>query len=102
MSSGELPTLVVIRSERPEDAATIRAVNLAAFGQPDEADLVERLRAERVILLSLAAEFDSQVVGHVLFTRMSIETADGAVAAAALAPVAVACRNINAEGLEGG
>ena len=61
----------------------------AAFGRPDEAGLVERLRAERVVLVSLVAEVRRQIVGHILFTRMSIDTADAAVLAVALAPVAV-------------
>ncbi|MDA0205205.1 MAG: N-acetyltransferase [Acidobacteria bacterium] len=80
---------LVIRGERPHDLAAVRAVNEAAFGQVDEADLVERLRAERVVLLSLVAELDSQVVGHVLFTRMTIESDGGALPAVSLAPLAV-------------
>ena len=80
---------LVIRSERPQDLTAVRAVNEAAFGQVDEADLVERLRAERVVLLSLVAELDSQVVGHILFTRMTIKSDDGALAAVSLAPLAV-------------
>jgi putative acetyltransferase len=72
-----------------EDAAAIRAVNLAAFGGSEEADLVDKLRSERDVLLSLVAEVDDRVVGHILFSRMGIETASGRVAAVALAPVAV-------------
>jgi putative acetyltransferase len=67
----------------------VRAVNEAAFGRPDEADLVDRLRTEVAVLLSLVAEVERGIVGHVLFSRMSIETSGGPVAAVALAPVAV-------------
>ena len=79
----------LIRHERAGDRELIRAVNESAFGRSDEADLIDRLRAERVILLSLVAENNSRIIGHILFSRMSVETAQGSVAAVALAPVAV-------------
>jgi putative acetyltransferase len=65
-------------------------VNEAAFGGREEADLVEALRADGAVLLSLVADVDGQVVGHVLFGRMSIATHSGDVPAVALAPMAVA------------
>ncbi len=80
---------VIIRAETATDHSMIREVNEAAFGRVDEADLIEALRRERVVLLSVVAEFDRRIVGHVLFCRMSIETPTGAVAAVALAPMAV-------------
>jgi putative acetyltransferase len=64
-------------------------VNEAAFGRSGEADLVDRLRAEGAVLLSLVAEVDGQIVGHILFSRMTVETAQGPVAAVSLAPLAV-------------
>jgi len=67
----------------------IRAINEAAFGRSDEADLVDSLRGECAILLSLVAEVDRRIVGHIVFSRMSIETSRGPVPAVALAPVAV-------------
>jgi putative acetyltransferase len=80
---------VIIRAERDVDHPAIRVVNEAAFGGRDEADLVEALREERAALLSLVAQIDGQIVGHVLFGRMWIETATGTVPAVALAPMAV-------------
>ena len=80
---------MIIRAERDADHLAIRAVNEAAFGGREEADLVEALRADGTVLLSLVAEVDGQVVGHVLFGRMSIETPSGDVPAVALAPMAV-------------
>lgn len=80
---------VIIRPEAATDRAMVRQVNEAAFGQPDEADLVETLRAEGVELLSLVAEADTRVVGHILFSRMWVDTPGGAVPAVALAPMAV-------------
>jgi putative acetyltransferase len=81
--------VMLVRTERPEDCAAIRLVNEEAFGRPDEADLVDRLRAQGVVLASFIAEADGLIVGHILFSRMSIETTDIPVAAVALAPVAV-------------
>jgi len=41
------------------------------------------------VLALFVAEVDSQVVGHILFSRMTVETAQGPVAAVSLAPMAV-------------
>jgi putative acetyltransferase len=78
-----------ICNESPVDCAEIRLVNEEAFGRRDEADLVDRLRAEGVVLASFVAEVDGLIVGHILFSRMSIETTNKSVAAVALAPLAV-------------
>ena len=79
----------VIRVESVDDHAAIREVTVAAFGRTDEADLVERLRAEGAVLAAFVAELDRAVVGHVMFSRALIETAVGSRAVAALAPLAV-------------
>jgi putative acetyltransferase len=76
---------VTIRPETPVDYPAIHAINQAAFAQPDEADLVDRLRAEGAVLLSLVAELDGAIAGHILFTRMHVADSP----AVALAPVAV-------------
>jgi putative acetyltransferase len=78
-----------VRDETAEDRAAVHSINEAAFRQPDEADLVDSLRAEGVVLGSLVAELDNRIVGHILFTRMSIETTSGSIPAVALAPMAV-------------
>lgn len=83
---------VIVREENTEDAEerlTIHSVIEAAFGGQDEADLVDQLRTAGVVLISLVAEMPERIAGHILFSRMSIETAGGSISAAALAPVAV-------------
>jgi putative acetyltransferase len=80
---------VLIRSERDGDRQAIYAVNEAAFGGRDESELVDRLRDDGSALLSLVAEIGGVVAGHILFSRMFIETAEGLLPAAALAPMAV-------------
>ena len=79
----------MVRAERPGDGKQIRDVNEAAFGRSDEADLIDGLRAEGAVLLSLVAELDGQIAGHILFSRMTVETPQGPVAAVALAPMAI-------------
>ena len=79
----------LIRDEQPADLDPIRAVNQAAFGRAGEADLIDHLRSEGATLLSLVAEQNGQLVGHILFSRMTIETPLGSIAAVSLAPMAV-------------
>jgi putative acetyltransferase len=81
----------VIRRESHDapEHAQVHAVHESAFGRPDEANLVDSLRTEGAVLVSLVAELEEHIVGHILLTRMSIETAAGSVSAVALAPVAV-------------
>jgi putative acetyltransferase len=82
---------VIIRCERtgPEEWLAVRSIVEAAFGRPDEANLVDRLRREGVILASVVAELEQRIVGHILFSRMSIEMEGGSISATALAPIAV-------------
>lgn len=85
-----LPTSTLsIRKETPPDIPDIRELNRRAFGRDDEAALVDRLRDDGDVLLSLAALEMGRVVGHVLFSRLPIERAGATAAAAALAPIAV-------------
>jgi len=62
----------VIRPERDDDIAAIRAVNEAAFESSAEAALVDSLRASGSPTLSLVAEESGAVVGHVLFSPMML------------------------------
>ena len=80
---------VSVRVETPADFAAVRIVNRKAFGQADEADLVERLRDDGEVVASLVAEVDNAVVGHILFSRLPIVASAREIAGAALAPVAV-------------
>ena len=68
--------MVEIGEERTGDAAAISAVHLAAFPTSSEANLIEQLRNDGDIAASLVAADRGEVVGHVLFSRMSVE-ADG-------------------------
>jgi putative acetyltransferase len=78
-----------IRAGQLRDRHQVRMVNEAAFERSDGADLVDRLREVGAILLSLVAELDSRIVGHILFSRMAIDTVQGALPPVSLAPMAV-------------
>lgn len=80
--------VITIRPERPEDIASVRAVNELAFGQPLEAGLVDALRQSCRDSLSLVA-VDDEVVGHILFTPVTIEMEGRRVEGMGLAPMAV-------------
>jgi len=80
---------ILIRRELPSDRDTIRIVNQTAFGGDTEAKLVDELRAGGFVCVSLVAESDGLVVGHILFSRVKISTATGNADAIALAPMAV-------------
>jgi len=77
----------VIRPASPDDQPAVHALVAAAFGQKDEADLVDALRDDGDALLDLVAEEDGQVTGHVLYSPLKTDTGQ---AFAALAPLSVA------------
>jgi putative acetyltransferase len=78
-----------IRPETAADHHAIRHVNRLAFGQDEEARLVDALRDGGYVRASLVAEKDGQVVGHILFSDLPLVTKAGTVPALALAPLAV-------------
>src|SRR5215217_6555573 len=79
----------VENTDNPDERAAIGAVNAAAFGGSDEADLVERLRGDGHAVISLVAELEGGIVGHIMFSRMWINISRELLPAIALAPVAV-------------
>ena len=85
-------SVVIIREAGEADRPVIRTILEAAFGQPSEAELVERLVADGDAVLELVAERPDGIVGHILFSRLAVETPRGRHTAVALAPLAVAPR----------
>jgi putative acetyltransferase len=79
-----------IRSEQYGDIAAIREVNTLAFKRENEANLVEAIRASEFFVpeLSLVA-VTNEVIGHILFSIISIETSNRSVSTLGLAPMAV-------------
>ena len=81
-----------IRNEESADIQLIRAVNCAAFPAPDEADLVDALRRNGNLLVSLVAMVGTEVVGYIALSpvRIKADSAQAWPVGAGLAPVAVA------------
>jgi putative acetyltransferase len=83
-------TGVGVRPESPGDIGAIRAVNLAAFETSLEADLVDALRAQASPVVSLVAEQGGTIVGHILFSPVTLadhpEARIGGLAPMAVAP----------------
>lgn len=80
---------MIIRAETGADRAAVYDVNRLAFGQPDEAELVDRLRAAGRAIVSLVAVSDGTVVGHILFSPVTVEDGGAAPHWLGLAPMAV-------------
>ena len=72
------------RESRENDLSAIRRVEERAYGRVGEAELAANLIAAKIETLSLVAERDGKIVGHVLFSRL-----EGPDASLALAPLAV-------------
>jgi putative acetyltransferase len=84
-----MPPGLVVRAETAEDREAIREVNRLAFGGEGEARLVDALREGGHVRLSMVAERDGRVVGHILFSDLPIVSEARTVEALALAPLAV-------------
>ncbi|HEV2557630.1 MAG TPA: N-acetyltransferase [Microvirga sp.] len=80
-----MTTPVAIRPETQGDRVAIHDCVRAAFGRPEEADLVARLRRDGDLVLSLVAEDAGAVLGQATFSRLFVENGR----ATALAPVGV-------------
>jgi len=83
--------MITVQPEREEDYTAIHEINALAFGQENEARLVENLRKRTDFIpeLSLVAVKDRRVLGHILFSPIVIQTDKGIFPALALSPMAV-------------
>lgn len=80
---------VVIRERQAADDDTIRQLNDAAFGGPDESRLVEDLRAAHLAAVELVAIEGMAIVGHILFSPLAVTYGKKAIRALSLAPMSV-------------
>ena len=84
--------LYKFRPETAKDIPTIQEVNDLAFGGGDESTLIEAIRQSDIFIpeLSLVAETDqNEIIGHILFSPITIESGRKSVPSLALAPMAV-------------
>ncbi len=92
--------MIGIRPESPEDFDYIDDLLKAAFGRPDEAQIMRKLRLTPDMIFALVAESHGEVVGHIAFSRLAAITPAGVRQLACLAPMAVRpdrqCKGIGA------
>jgi putative acetyltransferase len=82
---------MIIREATPADRAAVLEVHALAFGQEEESLLVDALLVDPSAqpVLSLIAEDQERIVGHVLFTNVKLVGPDIPPTASILAPLAV-------------
>ena len=78
---------IAIRDETPADVAAVREVETLAFERAGEAALVDRLRVDGALTLSLVAVIDERLVGHVAFSP--VDVAGATLLVLGLGPVGV-------------
>lgn len=78
-----------IRVEKEDDRDAVHAVNQSAFETRAEADLVDALREQARPMVSLVAEDNGTVIGHIMFSPVTL-SGHPDLMAMGLAPMAVA------------
>lgn len=81
--------MVTVRIERFEDMTAIPALNMKAFGRAAEGEIIDKLRRSCPEILSLVADDNGQVAGHILFSPVVIEGEKGRLIGMGLGPMAV-------------
>lgn len=90
--------MYLVRPERAEDIPLVRALNETAFGRPDEARLVDAVRRREEPTFCLVAVTtpdatgntgEGPIVGHVLFSPVTMESSGRRCRAVGLGPIAV-------------
>jgi putative acetyltransferase len=77
---------MIVRDAAPGDEAAVRRMVTAAFGRSAEAALVEALRESGEAVISLVAEEEGIVFGHILFSRLRAPERCLALAPLSVAP----------------
>lgn len=89
METNNLAINITIRDEAPQDVEAVYRVNQQAFETEAEAELVDMLRINGKAVISLVADTNGLIVGHVLFSPVTIEPPIANWNALGLAPLAV-------------
>jgi predicted N-acetyltransferase YhbS len=86
--------MITIRAETSKDIPAIRHVLEMAFGQASEARLVEALRQADALITSLVAVEKEQIVGHIAFSAVFIESLHATTKVVALVPLEASLHGI--------
>jgi putative acetyltransferase len=82
-------SILTLRGETPADIPAIHHIHTAAFGRSSEADLVDALRQNNALTISLVAILAGRLVGHIAFSPVTITSSTATIEALGLAPMAV-------------
>jgi len=82
---------IQIRPEHKNDISAISMINDMAFGQEDEGNLIVKLRKNKNFIkeLSLVACMGNEIIGHILFSKITIKNDKEEFESLALAPMSV-------------
>ncbi|MNM99604.1 hypothetical protein D3C81_1121690 [compost metagenome] len=83
---------MIIRTETEKDFEEVYQLNYLAFdNREDESKLIDRIRSSEEFIpeLSIVAEQDDEIVGHILLSKASVEDHDTYHPVIVLAPIAV-------------
>ena len=81
--------MLIIREESPKDINGIYEINKQAFEDESEAKIVNALREADELSLSLVAQINNQIVGHIAFSEVKIDSGAESYDAIGLAPMAI-------------
>ena len=81
--------MITVREAQEADYSAVYEIHEAAFGQPAEARLVEALRTDASPQISLVAEREERLVGHVFLSPVTVEGNPPKAGCAGLAPLGV-------------
>ncbi len=88
-NAGQNVCMSIVRKETPADTSRIHHLNAIAFGQADEAQIVDNLRKSDALSVSLVAEENKQIIGHIAFSPVCIERQPEKINILGLGPMAV-------------
>lgn len=80
---------IVSRRLLSDDQQLVSALVEAAFNQPDESRIVDRLRAEGDMAFEYVSEVEGKILGHVALSTLGTTSGPDSLSSLALAPVAV-------------
>ena len=81
--------MIWVRYERAADRSAVFNINARAFGSPNEARLVDALRESARPQISLVAQSEGRVTGHIFFSPVTVGSGARTWEAIGLAPMAV-------------
>jgi len=84
-----LNSAIKIRAEKSDDHDAVKDLNDRAFNQSQEGIIVGKITNSGASILSLVAEIDKKIVGHILFSPAQFEEFPGITGGMGLAPMAV-------------